>query len=74
MATEALGTRARVVRVPRRAPHAPALKRGAPGPDSTRLLLVARLDPTAALRGVDIGPPADSGEPARKFRQFWGGA
>lgn len=30
------------------------------------------MDATAALRGLDLGPPADSGEAARAFRAFWG--
>ena len=36
------------------------------------ILLGARLDPTVALRGVDIGPAADSGPAAAQFRTFWG--
>jgi hypothetical protein len=32
----------------------------------------AQVDPTAALRAVDIGPPADQEVPARAFREFWG--
>lgn len=32
----------------------------------------ARLDPTAALRLVDVGPPADDAKAADKFRALWG--
>lgn len=31
-----------------------------------------QVDPTAALRTLDMGPPADKAEPARAFRAFWG--
>jgi U3 small nucleolar RNA-associated protein 22 len=41
-------------------------------PSSEYSLIAARLDPTHALRGVDIGPAADSGAPAAQFRAFWG--
>ena len=35
-------------------------------------LLAVRLDPTASLRSIDIGPAADAGPPAASFRSFWG--
>lgn len=41
----------------------------------TSLLLafsLIQVDPTAALRAVDIGPPADQAAAAAEFRQFWG--
>ena len=31
-----------------------------------------QLDPTAALRTLDMGPPADQADAARAFRAFWG--
>ncbi len=30
------------------------------------------MDPTAALRTLDQGPPADQADAARAFRAFWG--
>ncbi|KAF5838727.1 Nrap protein [Dunaliella salina] len=38
------------------------------------VLLKARLDPTQALRLVDVGPAADDAKAAAKFRAFWGEA
>lgn len=76
--TKALGTRATLVR---------AIYRGCSidenrcsscsdglvfGPSRDYTLIAARIDPTYALRGVDIGPAADSGAPATQFRDFWG--
>jgi len=82
VAEKALGTRATLVRTYHRATAAPEAagavkkaykKSGAAGaPVRKEVLLAARLDPTAALRSVDIGPPADSGAPAAEFRAFWG--
>lgn len=34
--------------------------------------LLVWLDPAAALRMVDIGPPADDAGAAKAFRAFWG--
>lgn len=79
VAAKALGARATLVRVLRRGAAAvPAGKRLRAksgkvfAPERSYALLAARLDPTAALRGVDIGPSADSGAPAAAFRAFWG--
>jgi U3 small nucleolar RNA-associated protein 22 len=74
LAARALGTRAALVRVVGRGCGAPAsLKKGAPGAARAHALLGVRLDSGgAALRSVDMGPAADSGAPAREFRDFWG--
>ncbi|GAB4820593.1 hypothetical protein N2152v2_007639 [Parachlorella kessleri] len=73
LASQALGSRARWVRVFRRELGAPAsLKQGAPHPRQQHVLVGVQVDPTAALRAVDIGPPADQATAAKAFREFWG--
>ena len=75
---QALTDRASLVRVLRRpVPPAPlsSLASGAPRVRGhTAVLACARVDPTAALRPVDIGPAADDAATAAKFRAFWGPA
>ncbi|KAL4542017.1 hypothetical protein Ndes2526B_g06504 [Nannochloris sp. 'desiccata'] len=79
IATKALGTRATLVRAFFRGcsggvRHASTSSPGSIifGPSREYTLVAARIDPTHALRGVDIGPAADSGAPAAQFRAFWG--
>lgn len=74
----ALGDRAKFVRALRR-PTAPSLPWSATLSSGLprvfgegRVLIGARLDPTLALRLVDIGPAADDGPAAARFRGFWG--
>lgn len=80
----ALGTRATLVRVFHRQGMANVVnvakrsKKGGVSGLSCRgvgqpcILLGLRLDPTIALRAVDVGPAADSGPPAAEYRAFWG--
>lgn len=79
ISAKALGDRATLVRVIYRGAVptkdvAKKLKKGGSAfvPGRYYALVGARLDPTVALRGVDIGPAADSGLAAAQFRSFWG--
>ena len=73
LAERALGSRARLVRVLRRAPAGKVCPRhGAPTPERPHVLLAVQADAAAALRAVDMGPPADQAANAREFREFWG--
>lgn len=79
VATKALGDRATLVRVIYRSAAATKdvakkLKKGGTAfvPGRQYALVGARVNPTVALRGVDIGPAADSGPAAAQFRTFWG--
>ncbi|KAL4426966.1 hypothetical protein ABPG77_009527 [Micractinium sp. CCAP 211/92] len=78
LATKALGSRARLVRAFRRGIPAACLggkaplQKGAPRPQQQHVLLGVQVDPTAALRTLDQGPPADQADAARAFRAFWG--
>jgi U3 small nucleolar RNA-associated protein 22 len=84
IAAKALGTRATLVRTLHRGcsgnssdggssdTNNNALNSRSFGPSREYTLVAARLNPTHALRGVDIGPAADSGAPAAQFRAFWG--
>jgi U3 small nucleolar RNA-associated protein 22 len=84
IATKALGTRATLVRAIYRNCSVYDTNRGNSnnksrssvgpifGPSREYTLIAARIDPTSALRAVDIGPAADSGAPATQFRAFWG--
>lgn len=52
----------------------PAL-RHCPRPNTVRLphpLRLLQVDATAALRTLDMGPPADRAKEAAAFRAFWG--
>ncbi|KAL6748586.1 Nrap protein-domain-containing protein [Haematococcus lacustris] len=74
----ALGDRAGLVRVRRRlvAPQPLAcLRGGLPRVEGQAWVQVAaRVEPTRALRLVDIGPAADDAPAAARFRAFWGEA
>ncbi|PRW05744.1 nucleolar 6, partial [Chlorella sorokiniana] len=79
LAKKALGNRARLVRVFRRTlPRSPAggggkpMKEGALVPEQEHILLGVQVDATAALRTLDMGPPADRAKEAAAFRAFWG--
>lgn len=77
LASKALGNRARLVRVFRRTLPASStakapLRKGAPQPAQQHVLLGVQVDPTAALRTLDLGPSADKAEAARAYRTFWG--
>lgn len=79
---KSLGDRAISVRAIRRPfPSSPscawggALSTGLPcAAGDGEVLVGATLDPTLALRLVDVGPPADDAAAAAKFRAFWGDA
>ena len=79
IAVKALGDRATLVRVIYRSAVptkeiSKKIKKGGSAfiPVRPYALLAIRIDPTIALRGVDIGPAADSGPSAAQFRSFWG--
>ena len=38
---------------------------------ASSVLVVAQVDPTLALRVVDVGPAADDAKAAARFRSFW---
>ena len=69
---QALTNRAMAVRVLPRplAPSSPY--EGLSTPSTQTVLLCIKADAAAALRLVDIGPPADDAAAAKAFRDFWG--
>ena len=48
----------------------PALEGGG-APSCSTVLVAAQVDPTLALRVVDIGPAADDIKASARFRAFW---
>ena len=49
----------------------PLLEGGGKSPSWSSVLVAAQVDPTLALRVVDVGPAADDVKASARFRAFW---